>query len=151
MTNPKPTAAVEDAIKSLNETAEALETWCKSGEINIPDRAKMAREIRVLIAAATRAQPQSAGCDVLANALAEIREIYCNMEGFIPETAPEGYCLQEIKKMYDVAVNALKALKSPPVADKCPEYDCNICGGTVNFSKDGKPSIDFSMQGRTKK
>ena len=40
-------------------------------------------------------------------ALREIREIYCNMEGFIPETAPEAYVLQEIKKMYDTAVEAL--------------------------------------------
>lgn len=40
--------------------------------------------------------------------LCEIREIYCNMEGFIPETAPEGYILQEIKRMYDTAVEHIK-------------------------------------------
>lgn len=35
--------------------------------------------------------------------LHEVREIYANMEGFIPETAPEGYCLQTLKQMYNAA------------------------------------------------
>ncbi len=35
--------------------------------------------------------------------LHEVYEIYAGMEGFIPETAPEGYCLMIIKKMAAVA------------------------------------------------
>lgn len=34
----------------------------------------------------------------------EIREIYTGMDGFIPETCPEGYQQRIIKKMYHVAV-----------------------------------------------
>lgn len=45
--------------------------------------------------------------------LCEIREIYCNMEGFIPETAAEAYVLQEIKKMYDTAVEFIALQPSP--------------------------------------
>ena len=30
----------------------------------------------------------------------EAREIYTGMEGFVPETAPEGYCLRIIEQMY---------------------------------------------------
>ena len=35
--------------------------------------------------------------------LHEVYEIYAGMEGFIPETAPEGYCLSIIKKMASAA------------------------------------------------
>ena len=35
--------------------------------------------------------------------LKEVYEIYAGMEGFIPETAPEGYCLSIIKKMATAA------------------------------------------------
>lgn len=48
-------------------------------------------------------------------ALREIREIYCNMEGFIPETAPEAYVLQEIERMYKVAVDALAGTRADGV------------------------------------
>jgi hypothetical protein len=41
------------------------------------------------------------------DALREIREIYAGMDGFIPETAPEGYQQRIIKQMYDAAVRAL--------------------------------------------
>ena len=34
----------------------------------------------------------------------EIIEIYAGMEGFIPETAPEAYLQNMLKKMYDCAV-----------------------------------------------
>ena len=30
----------------------------------------------------------------------EACEVYAGMEGFIPETAPEGYCLRIINEMY---------------------------------------------------
>lgn len=51
--------------------------------------------------------------DVAYRGLCEIREIYCNMEGFIPQTAPEGYVLQEIKRMYDTAVEHIALCKHP--------------------------------------
>ncbi len=38
----------------------------------------------------------------------EAKEVYAGMEGFKPETAPEGYCLQVIEQMY-------KELIEPPV------------------------------------
>jgi hypothetical protein len=41
-------------------------------------------------------------------ALKEIREIYAGMEGFIPETCPEGYQQRIIKQMYIVAVEAIR-------------------------------------------
>ena len=41
-------------------------------------------------------------------ALEEIREIYAGMDGFIPETCPEGYQQRIIKQMYGAAVEGLK-------------------------------------------
>lgn len=43
-------------------------------------------------------------------ALEECREIYAGMEGFISETAPEAYCQQTIKKMYDCNRQAIASL-----------------------------------------
>lgn len=40
--------------------------------------------------------------------LEEIREIYAGMDGFVPETCPEGYQQRLLKQMYDIAVKALK-------------------------------------------
>jgi len=51
--------------------------------------------------------PQLPDCSVLLEALKEIREIYAGMEGFIPETAPEGYCQHIIKQMYEAAQRAI--------------------------------------------
>ena len=44
-------------------------------------------------------------------ALEEIREIYAGMDGFIPETCPEGYQQRIIKQMYRAAVEGLKEAK----------------------------------------
>jgi len=41
-------------------------------------------------------------------ALASIREIYCNTEGFKSETAPEAYLQHVAKDMYTEAVEALQ-------------------------------------------
>ena len=50
-------------------------------------------------------------CCPLAPELAELREriheaceVYAGMEGFIPETAPEAYCLRVIEQMYQALV-----------------------------------------------
>src|SRR5262249_2255220 len=45
---------LQEAIKDLIAIAEALETWCAHGEINIPDRPKMARQLRCLIFSAQK-------------------------------------------------------------------------------------------------
>ncbi len=59
MTYPKNTPATsgsaDQAVKSLTGFAEALETWCARGDINIPDRPKMARELRTVIQKAEQA------------------------------------------------------------------------------------------------
>ena len=44
-------------------------------------------------------------------ALEEIREAYAGMDGFIPETCPEGYQQRIIKQMYGAAVEGLKEAK----------------------------------------
>lgn len=45
--------------------------------------------------------------DELREALEEIREIYAGMDGFIPETAPEGYLQRIIEKMWAEVRDAL--------------------------------------------
>lgn len=40
-------------------------------------------------------------------ALEDIREVYAGMDGFVPETCPEGYQQTLLKRMYDIAVEAL--------------------------------------------
>lgn|SRR5574343_871123 len=42
--------------------------------------------------------------DALQSRLDEVREIYAGMDGFIPQTAPEGYLLRIVKQMYDAAM-----------------------------------------------
>lgn len=36
--------------------------------------------------------------------LHEVREIYAGMDGFEPETAPEGYCLRIIEQMHKASL-----------------------------------------------
>lgn len=40
--------------------------------------------------------------------LHEVREIYAGMEGFIPETAPEGYQQRIIQQMYEATLPTSK-------------------------------------------
>lgn len=42
----------------------------------------------------------------LLTSLAEIREVYAGMDGFVPETCPEGYQQTLLKRMYDIAAEA---------------------------------------------
>jgi len=37
----------------------------------------------------------------LRTAMSNAREVYIGMDGFIPQTAPEGYCLRIIEQMYN--------------------------------------------------
>ncbi len=50
--------------------------------------------------------------DIIIVGYEEIREIYAGMDGFISETAPEGYQQRIIKQMYDVAIKNIEPLKS---------------------------------------
>ncbi len=45
--------------------------------------------------------------DKMENALKEISEEYCNLEGVIPETAVEKYLLVILKRMYDISKESL--------------------------------------------
>ena len=54
-----------------------------------------------------RAEKAEAERDELREALEEIREIYAGMDGFIPETAPEGYLQRIIEKMWAEVRDAL--------------------------------------------
>lgn len=56
--------------------------------------------------------------DIAYSGLCEIREIYCNMEGFIPETAAEAYVLQEAKRMYNTAVEFIEKSRAGQPADE---------------------------------
>ena len=57
--------------------------------------------------AADRIEALSAENERLCGALREVFEEWAGSEGFIPETAPEGYLLQLTKRMADIARAAL--------------------------------------------
>ena len=57
--------------------------------------------------AAARIEALSAENERLREALREVFEQWAGSEGFIPETAPEGYLLQLTKRMADIARAAL--------------------------------------------
>ncbi len=54
---------LDAAVESLTKTADALETWCAQGEINIIDRPAMARELRIIIAEISRLKQQQPEID----------------------------------------------------------------------------------------
>ena len=47
---------------------------------------------------------QAAVIERLEAQLHEVREIYTGSDGFIPETAPEAYCLRVMEQMYQAAL-----------------------------------------------
>ncbi len=57
--------------------------------------------------AADRIEAQAAEIKRLREALREVFEQWAGSEGFIPETAPEGYLLHLTKRMADIARAAL--------------------------------------------
>ena len=57
--------------------------------------------------AADRIEAQAAEIERLRAALREVFEQWVGSEGFIPETAPEGYLLHLTKRMADIARAAL--------------------------------------------
>ena len=52
-------------------------------------------------------EAQAGEIERLREALREVFEHWAGSEGFIPETAPEGYLLQLTKRMADTAADAL--------------------------------------------
>ena len=57
--------------------------------------------------AADLIETQAREIERLREALREVFEEWAGSEGFIPETAPEGYLLQLTKRMADIALRAL--------------------------------------------
>ncbi|MFA5174683.1 MAG: hypothetical protein WC438_05875 [Candidatus Pacearchaeota archaeon] len=53
-------------------------------------------------------EPEILSNDCYKQALKEIIEEYTGMEGFITETAPEAYLQSVLKRIYDIAVEAVK-------------------------------------------
>lgn len=51
-----------------------------------------------------RAGRLKAECDALKRRLDIVREVYAGIEGFLPQTAPEGYCLRIIEQMAHAAM-----------------------------------------------
>ena len=68
--------------------------------------AKCAREAGAIEERA-KVEAQAAEIERLREALREVFEHWAGSEGFIPETAPEGYLLQLTKRMADTAADAL--------------------------------------------
>jgi hypothetical protein len=54
-------------------------------------------------------EAQAAEIERLREALREVFEHWAGSEGFIPETAPEGYLLQLTKRMANAAADAIEA------------------------------------------
>ena len=52
----------------------------------------------------TAVQEALAERNALARKLDAVREVYAGMEGFVPQTAPEGYCLRIIEQMAHAAM-----------------------------------------------
>ena len=61
--------------------------------------------------AITRIEAQAAEIEKLREALKEVFEAWAGSEGFIPETAPEGYLLYLTKRMAHIAREALGETK----------------------------------------
>lgn len=83
----------------------------------------------------TRAQAQPDAELVERKALREIIEIYAGMDGFIPETAPEGYQQRIIKQMFDIA-NAAISTKPDQVSDEWKQAVIDKLIACCIFSKD---------------
>ncbi len=91
--------------KSMN--VDVLHSWANNAQLKIDDSNKLLIELKELKDAIfkhgieitrlmLRVESLKRGYD-------EIVEIYANMEGFIPETSPEGYQQKIIRDMYEVA------------------------------------------------
>ena len=84
------------ALKSRAEKAEAELQELKQVSAEVCDVCGWAMKFPTEECCKCRAEKAEAR-------LREVYEIYAGMEGFIPETAPEGYCLMIINKMAEAA------------------------------------------------
>jgi len=91
------------ARKVRDEVAESIHTLTQRAEAAEAERDKLKWQVKVFQDAFTASETlrNAAEGDAakLSEALREALEIYAGMEGFIPQTAPEGYCLEIIRKM----------------------------------------------------
>ena len=85
---------------------EAWEEWDDEFGATIDARQKAAAAVIEADREAVRAE-QAAEIERLREALREVFEEWAGSEGFIPETAPEGYLLQLTKRMADIASAAI--------------------------------------------
>ena len=89
--------ALVDGLRLLANTARKM-SWVGYSPMLAP---------KVLNKSADRIEALSAENERLREALREVFEEWAGSEGFIPETAPEGYLLQLTKRMADIARAAL--------------------------------------------
>ncbi len=77
--------------------------------------------------------------EFLRNSMRNAREIYIGMDGFIPKTTSEGYCLRVIERMYEELCD--KPLQE---ADNC-YLDVNTAGWTDSLIQCKRCSKDSVM------
>lgn len=81
-------------VERMEEWALTLLAACEGGDLGTDEPAALMYQARDRI-------------EALEAALREVFEEWAGSEGFIPETAPEGYLLQLTKRMADIARAAL--------------------------------------------
>lgn len=89
-------------VERLEEWEWTLRAVYKAGDLGTDEPAIVMGE------ASNRIEALSAENERLREALREVFEEWAGSEGFIPETAPEGYLLHLTKRMADIARAALK-------------------------------------------
>ena len=90
-------------VELLREDTNETDTWGRKK--NWTEQRSERRK------AANRIEAQTAEIEKLREALREVFEEWAGSEGFIPETAPEGYLLHLTKRMADIARAALGETK----------------------------------------
>jgi len=90
-----------DQVRGLLESNARLEKdWAYFSELCTKQQAEI-ETIRALVVELGRERAQWLADRRAINA---VQEVYAGMEGFKPETAPEGYCLRIIEQMYRASV-----------------------------------------------
>jgi hypothetical protein len=94
------TAKGQDVLTDNDKALVERLRWSASGKVGA-EQARLERN------AADRIEALSAEVERLREALKEVFEAWAGSEGFIPETAPEGYLLYLTKRMAHIARAAL--------------------------------------------
>lgn len=118
----------EQAETKVTELVECLEFYADESHHRVAEYGKsVVMEDKGKRARDTLANIDKAGGEQLVqryrDALEEIREIYADMDGFIPETAPEGYQQRIIKQMWEVTKQALANIDKPNSGEQEKEYE----------------------------